>query len=222
MVQKQIVIIAQNDTDTAYTQGVYHVVNNILRSCGVQDKYQVFYQKNHPMVSALVNRGIYFAEQQKRYTQRGFYQINAEPIISGMLDYNDANPNRELLMVMRDSIYAQNLNYFLGVNSKRFSQRGLLSNATIISMGKNSPYAMDGLTFQSVLMHELGHRFGATDIWNRKKGELYDYPQLGRHCLTPGCIMNVTNSLRDGQVAAQRQATFCPGCMTAMKKELSR
>ncbi len=222
MTQK-IGIIAQEGTNPAFVHGTYHVVNNLLNSCDNAGRYQVFEVKNIvPFVRPLIQKGIQQAISEERYTQRGYRQINAEPIMNGMLEYSAAHPDTELVMVMNDSIYASDLNYFLGVNRKCLSRLGYLLNTTIISCGKNSPFEMDPLTFQTVLMHELGHRFGATDHQNRNPGELYDYKQLGTHCTTPGCIMNVANSLRDGQLAARRRATYCSACLRAMKKEFSR
>lgn len=222
MTIKKIGIVSQEGVNPAYVEGVYHVVKNLLYACNGYEKYLVCKLKKSPLISALINRGIYRAKKEGRFTERGFYQINAQPIIEGMLDYSAMHPDREYLLVMNDSIYANGLNYFLGANSKFRSRMGNLLNTTIISKGKGSPFEMEPLTFQAVLMHELGHRFGATDTHNRAPGELRDYEKLGRHCVTPGCIMNVANSLHDGKMAAQRNATFCSGCLSAMKRELSR
>ncbi len=223
MIQK-IGVIAQEGTNPAFVEGAYLVVDNLIRSCGGENKYQVFQAPNAtPFVSRIVRDGINGAILDKnRYNKEGYIQVNAEPIMDGLLNYSAAYPDTEFVLVMRDSIYAQNLNYFLGVNHKAMSRTGLLLSTTIISTGKNSPFELDGITFQSVLMHELGHRFGATDQQNRKPGELYNYPKMGTHCTTPGCIMNVMNSLDEGRVAAHRRATYCPGCLRAMKKEFSR
>lgn len=224
MTIQKIGIIAQEGTNPAFVEGAYRVVNNLVRSCGGENKYQVFQAPNAtPFVKRIVRDGINWAILDKnRYTKRGFFQINAEPIMNGMLECSKAHPDTEFVLVMRDSIYAQELNYFLGVNRKMVSRFGHLLNSTIVSTGKNSPFELDGITFQSVLMHELGHRFGATDHRNRNSGELYNYPQMGTHCTTPGCIMNVMNSLQEGRVAAHHRATYCPGCTVAMKKEFSR
>ena len=224
MTVQKIGILSQNGAHPAFVEGAYRVVDSLVRSCSTPDKYQVFRVQNaDAFVAPMIQKGISQAILDKnRYTRRGYFQINAEPIMEDMLTYTAAHPDTEFVLVMRDSIYAQKLNYFLGVNRKGFSRFGHLLNTTIISTGKNSPFELDGITFQSVLMHELGHRFGCTDQQNRRPGELYDYKQLGTHCTTPGCIMNVMNSLQEGRVAAHRRATYCPGCITAMRKELSR
>ncbi len=220
MVQK-IGIIAQDGTNSAFAEGAYRVVCNLLTTCNAMHKYQPFYIKDAtPFIGPIIQKGINQAGM--RYRQRGYRQINAEPIMEDLLNYSAAYPDTEFVLVMRDSIYAQDLNYFLGVNRKAMSTTGQLLNTTIVSTGKNSPFELDGFTFQSVLMHELGHRFGATDQQNRKMGELYNYPQMGTHCTTPGCIMNVMNSLDEGKMAAHRRATYCPGCVAAMKREFSR
>lgn len=221
--QKKIGIISQEGVKPNFVLGTYYVIGNLLRACGGTEKYQVFQVQNAaPFVNPLIRTGIDQAIQEERYTQRGYRQINAEPIIDGMLEYTKNHPDTELVMVMRDSIYAKDLNYFLGVSSKRLLPTRQLLNSTIISTGKKSPFELDALTFQSVLLHELGHRFGATDQQNRKPGELYEHGQLGTHCTTPGCIMNVINSLHEGRIAAHRRATYCPSCLRAIKKEFSR
>jgi len=220
---QKIGVISQKGVNSDFVLGTYYVIGNLLRSCGGLGKYQVFQvQNSSPFVEPLVYKGIQQAILEERYTQRGYCQINAEPIMNGMLEYSAAHPDTEFVMVMKDSIYVKDLNYFLGVNRKALSRRGYLLNTTIISCGENSPFEMDALTFQSVLKHELGHRFGATDQRNRNPGGLYNYKELGTHCTTPGCIMNVANSLRDGQLAARRRATYCPACLRAIKRELSR
>lgn len=224
MTIQKIGIIAQDGTDPAYVQGAYHVVNNLLRSCGATGKYQVFNAQNAgAFVNPLIHDGIFQAVLEDRYyNPNGYYQICAEPIMDGMLKYTAAHPDTEFLMITDNSIYANKLRFFLGVNRKAVSRSGRLLNTTIISTGRNSPYALDGITFQSVLMHELGHRFGTTDQRNRREGELREYREMGTHCTTPGCIMNVMNSLHEGRIAAHRRATYCPGCVAAMKREFSR
>ena len=169
MTIQKIGIIAQDGTDPAFVQGAHHVVSNLLRSCDTTGKYQVFTVQNAgPFVAPLIHSGIYRAVLENRYyNPDGYYQISAEPIMKGLLEYTAAHPDTEFLMIMSDSIYANKLRYFLGVNRKAMSRLGHLLNTTIVSTGKNSPYALDGITFQSVLMHELGHRFGTTDQQNR-------------------------------------------------------
>ena len=140
-----------------------------------------------------------------------YRQIEASILSQKLYHLALSNPPTHGILLLNESIYADDLNYALGYSANTY---------TVIANGGITPFQLNFDEFRHVLWHELGHRFGATELKNRPASDLIIHDKFGAHCKTPGCIMNIVNSVRD--VQKNLGATFCPGCIRAIKRELSK
>ncbi len=110
-----------------------------------------------------------------------------------------SNPQTDSILLLNESIYANDLNYALGYSNNAYS---------VITNGIGTPFQLNFGEFKHVLRHELGHRFGATELENRPAAGLVFHKDFGWHCTTPRCVMNIVSSIQD--VRTNLNATFCP------------
>lgn len=78
--------------------------------------------------------------------------------------------------------------------------------------------------FKSIIIHELGHTFRATEL-GRKNIE--DYPVFGVHCTDDECLMYTHAYKRENQNkikarTAKGESPFCPDCTQAIREYMNK
>ena len=217
-----LTVIHQEGLRADYLDASWQTLRMMLNILPGQQRYRpVNIKDSQPHVNAWVNRGIYQACQEQRYTRAWpapiyrFHQIHARPITDAMDNMTAQPRNLQMIMIMRDSIYVDGMNFFYGYSTNP-------TGNIILSAGIHSPFEVSLNQYRYMLAHELGHKLGATDFALRGNNEIRDYPTLGVHCLTPGCLMSVVPDAKTQQRMARNGATFCPGCLRAIRQHLSR
>ena len=205
-----IIIIPQSGVPDQYVQTTWNTVRHILDMVPNQKRYNMIMARN---ARAVADMWVQMTSKRIRFTSNHvtYHQIEATILSQQLKKLALSQSPINGILLLNDSIYAGNLNYALGYSNNAYS---------VIANGFNTPFQLNFPEFQHVLRHELGHKFGATELTNRSVSSLIHHNNLGWHCTTPRCVMNIVNSIQD--VRNNLGADYCPLCKQAIRKELSR
>lgn len=211
---RNIVIFQQSTLADKYVHATENAILDILGYVPGQKRYRLL---TNVAANNLADMWVALSNSRTLETARRirFKQIETT-IIARALDYmahRTQGISVDPILLLNDGLYPPGYNYVFGFNTA--DQTGV-----VVARGDKSPAMLTDAQFTQIIRHELGHKFGATTPGIRPASEIYNYPGLGEHCLSPNCVMNVIASTDD--LIKNPTTRFCPGCVAAIKRELSR
>ena len=159
------------------------------------------------------------AIEEGRFQSRG--QINVERMFEDLQNdpYRSQIPQWSINLTKHDLYGGAAANFCLGVtNPDAYS----IISTSRFAINNRSQMGLEN--FLTTVQHEFGHILGVTE---RERPNVYD--SLGRHCSTPGCIMqqrldgNVTDLTKARLERKTRgEAPICSCCIMQGRKNLFR